>query len=469
VELVERLYRETEGLPFFVAEYLAAIASGTLSRTAAEWSLPGGVRDLLRSRLLGVSDAAIQLLTAAAVLGRSFDFETLRAVSGRSEEETIAGLEEMLAQGLIQEERGTSAPHGSPAYDFSHEKLRGLVYDEASLARRRLLHRRAAEELARHAGHAGEALPSQIAQHELLAGNAARAAEYFRAAGERARQLYAHAEALEHFRTALGLGHPDVAELHEEIGDALTAMGEYAEALTSYATAAAHCAPEALARLEHKLSGVYARRGEWETATRHIQAALEALDAQGPAGGADTADGQSAAGERAAIYADWSLIARHQGQLDQAHDLAGRALALAEAAQDERALAQAHNILGMLATGRRDQDAARHHLERSLSLAEALHDASARAAALNNLALAHSAAGDIAGALTRTEEALRLSAAQGDRHHEAALHNNLADLLHAAGRSDEAMEHLKQAVSIFAAIGVESGALRPEIWKLADW
>jgi len=57
----------------------------------------------------------------------------------------------------------------------------------------------------------------------------------------------------------------------------------------------------------------------------------------------------------------------------------------------------------------------------------------------------------------------------GDRHREAALHNNFADLLHEAGRYEEAMAHLKQAVTNFAEIGVESGALQPEIWKLAEW
>jgi len=68
-----------------------------------------------------------------------------------------------------------------------------------------------------------------------------------------------------------------------------------------------------------------------------------------------------------------------------------------------------------------------------------------------------------------TQDALALCVSQGDRHREAALHNNLADLFHAAGNSEAAMSHLKQAVSIYAEIGVEAGAVRPEIWKLAEW
>ena len=45
----------------------------------------------------------------------------------------------------------------------------------------------------------------------------------------------------------------------------------------------------------------------------------------------------------------------------------------------------------------------------------------------------------------------------------------MADLLHAMGRSQEAMVHLKQAVTIFSEIGVDAGAMQPEVWKLAAW
>ena len=31
------------------------------------------------------------------------------------------------------------------------------------------------------------------------------------------------------------------------------------------------------------------------------------------------------------------------------------------------------------------------------------------------------------------------------------------------------MTQLKQAVTIFAEIGMESGTLQPEIWKLLEW
>lgn len=463
----KRLYEETEGVPFFLVEYLLALAKGSVTAEEESWSVPGGIRELLRARLSAVSDTSAQVLTAAAVIGREFDFETVREVSGRGEEEAVSALEDLLAQGLIRELRGTSTPvpTSAPTYDFSHEKLRALVYDETSLARRRLLHRRVAESLsaALRRRHDDSGLLGQIAHHYLLAGDQITAADYYKRAGERAQSLYANAVALAHLRTALALGSPAPAELHEAIGDLHTILGEYTEALASYEAAAVAATPEVVARLEHKIGVVYARRGEWEQAQSHFEAALAALD---------QLEAYGSTGERARVYAGWSLVAHRQGRHDQAWRLAHQALELAadaQEAEDKRALAQAHNILGVLASSRGEVDDAITHLERSLALAEEADDASARAAALNNLALALSARGDMEQAIAHAEAALALSAAQGDRHHEAALHNNLADLLHAADQPEDAMMHLKQAVSIYAEIGVEAGAVQPEIWKLTEW
>ena len=470
--LGERLYRETEGLPFFLVEYLTMMARGADAGGDVAWPMPGGVRDLLRTRLEAVSETGRQLLTSAAVIGRSFDFDTLRAASGRSDEETVSGLESLIAQRLIEEVRGGGEPPAAAlrelSYDFGHEKLRALVYEETSLARRRLLHRRVAEALVGRmgerreykGGYAGQPSPylaSQVAYHFQLAGQESEAARYFNLAGEHARGLYANAEALAHFQSALALGYADASGLYEAMGDLQTLRGEYGAALTSYETAAAHCAAGALASLEHKLGNVHHRRGEWELAESHFQAGLATLGEDGPPG------------QRARLYADWSRTVHQRGQTERALSLAQRALDLAETADDLWALAQAHNMLGILASSRGALQIARHHLEHSLTLAQTLGDPAARVAALNNLALACRASGDLERAFELTEAALTLCASQGDRHRQAALHNNLADLFYATGQTEAAMAHLKQAVTIFAEIGEEAGTWQPEIWKLVEW
>ncbi len=453
----EQLYRESEGLPYFVVEYLSAVGREGVPPGGAAWSLTGGVRNLLQSRLASIGETGAQLLSTAAVIGRSFGFDILQEASGRTEEEVVTGLEELIARGLIKQVETGVAQQGL-VYDFNHEKLRALVYEETSLARRRLLHRRVAESLINAARlyHETGARAGLIAFHYRQAGLAAAAAEYHRLAGEHARSLYANAEALEHFRAALAVGHAEPAALHEAVGDVQTLLGDYGAAARAFETAA-QLSPRVSAVLEHKRGNLHLRRGEWELAEEHFQAALRALG--------DSEHTQ----ERARLWADWSLAAHRRHQGEQARAYACRALELAETANDQRALAQAHNILGILESSGGHPDKAHAHLETSLKLAEDLGDPTIRVAALNNLALAFGEHGETERAIKLAQAALDLCRSIGDRHREAALHNNLADLYHLTGQSDTAMEHLKQAVSLFAEIGADAGDWQPEIWKLVEW
>ena len=428
--VAHRYWTTTEGVPLMLVEYLRASDAGE--------HVPSGVREALLARLAPAGETARQVLSAAAVLGRSFDVDTVRAVSGRSDEETVASLEELVRRGLVRERDSD--------YDFDHELLRAVAYDQTSLARRRLLHRRAAA-----------VVPSLAAQarHHELAGRDAEAAEAHRAAGVQARAVFANAEALDHLRRALELGHPERSELQTTLSDVQVVLGDYGGALVSLRAAAADAAPDDLPRLEHRLGRLHVRRGEHALAEAHLTAALDALP-----------EGDLAA--RAGVTADLALAVHSQGEPARAGRLASEAVSLAERADEGHALCQAHNLLGMIAATDGDVGEAISHLHRSRALADQLGDGDLQVAALNNLALAHRERGDLTVAVELTEEALRTCATLGDRHREAALHNNLADLLHALGRGDEAMHHLKRAVEIFAEVGGD-GELQPEIWKLVRW
>jgi DNA-binding SARP family transcriptional activator len=436
--LAERVHRESGGLPFFVVEYLDAL--GRDGTEAAEWPVPGGVRELLEHRLGTLGELAAQVVAAAAVLGRSFDLDTLRDASGRGEDEVVPAVEELIARGVLLE-----ADQG--LLEFRHEQERGLAYGDMTLARRRLLHRRVAAALARREQDAG-----LIAYHLALAGDEEEAAALYRVAGDRARGLYANAEALGHYRAALALGHPEQAALHESIGDLETLAGDYGAALASYEAAAALAGPELAPEVEHRIGGLHLRRGAWELAEAALAAALDGLE--------------GAAASRAT--ADRSFAAHRRGLEEEAASLAAAALALAEDADDPAARAQAHNILGILAASRGQAAEAVGHLEQALELAESSGDDAAAAAALNNLALAVAGAGETERAIELTRAGLARAGAVGDRHREAALRNRHADLLHAAGRGEEAMAELKEAVALFAEVG-EAGKLEPEIWKLSEW
>ena len=457
---VDRLVAESEGLPLFVVEALL----GTEGAVAGDEGGSGDqslrtVRALIRDRLASVTGTGAQVLAAAAVIGRSFDADLVRGSSGRSEDETVGALEELVRRGLVRE---TGAGQGV-TFDFAHAKFRDAVYEATSLARRRLLHGRTADLLRAATGHRDD--PGrlvQIAVHERAAGRDAEAAEAFREAGLRSRELYALHEAAAHLETALALGHPDAAGIEISLGEVRTARGDYAGAIAAFEAAAAVADDAGLPAIELRLGRVHARRGDPATAASHLDAVIAAFDGGKAASREDAATLVHALVERA-------LVAIGTGDLDLADAAAGRALSLAEAWGDAAAMGAAYRTLGLIARDRGDVGTARASLRRSLELAEDDPDPGAAIAAGNALALVEASAGDRDAAIALLEAALDVCRRTGELHLEAAVENNLADQLHAAGRPEEAMAHLKRAVTLFADVGGRPGELEPEIWKLVTW
>ena len=494
---VDRLMAETRGLPMLVREYVEALrsaeqaagpeaadgaaeADGPLPGGQADWWPPASVRDLLRARLQAVSEPTRQILTAAAVLGSDNDADLLRAVSGRGEDEIVEAIDEALARSLLTETAPLAAG-AAPSYGFPYEALRKTAYESATLARRRLLHGRAADILTRRYERDPAATrAATVADHLQLAGRDAEAAQWWWRAAEVARELYAHAEARAHLVRALALGYPRLPG-RIALGEVLVVLGRYREALAEFESAAALAGGEGgpgqgngsdgsdravQASIEHKLADVHHRLGDWELAETHLAVVTELV--------ADAEPGRLARAE-----ADRAVVAYRRGDAEQAAAFGQAALSYAKAAADPGATAQALNVLGMLAARAGHTAEAETYLRDSLAEARRRPEPAAGAgplsaplgvavAALNNLArlLAETGRGD--EALEVAAEALELGSELGDQHRVAALHTNMADLLHAAGQGEAAMAHLKEAARRFAAVDA-GDAPRPEIWTLVEW
>jgi len=465
---VDRLMAETRGLPMLVREYIEALRAawdaagpGAPGPEQADWWPPASVRDLLRARLESVSEPTGQMLTAAAVLGSDNDAELLRAVSGRGEDEIVEALDEALGRSLLTEIPPPAA-HQAPSYGFPYEALRRTAYESATLARRRLLHSRAADVLSRRFERdPASTRAATVAEHLQLAGRDAEAAQWWWRAALGARELYAHAEAQERMVRALTLGYPQLPA-RIALGEELVVLGRYREALAEFETAAALAGAgegegdrAMQASIEHKLADVHHRLGDWDLADAHLAVVTELV--------ADAEPGRLARAE-----ADRAVVAYRRGDGDQAAAFGRAALACARTAGDPGATAQALNVLGMLAARAGDTAAAETYLRDSLAEARQLPELGPAVAALNNLARLLAETDRVREALTVAAEALELGSELGDQHRVAALHTNMADLLHADDQGEAAMSHLKEAARRFASVGV-GDAPRPEIWTLVEW
>jgi DNA-binding SARP family transcriptional activator/tetratricopeptide (TPR) repeat protein len=454
---VSQLVELSEGLPLAVDAELGALtdrsaeAARPTGPDAVAAAPPPGIRAAFLPRIDVLDDVTRQVATAAAVIGRRFELTTLLHTSGRAEDEVVAAIDDLVGRGLLRE----SDPLGETGYDFTHRAIRTVLLDETTAARRRLLHGRVADALARpETGVPADELAAWRASHLERAGRRAEAATEHHVAGDRAARLHANEDAVRHLEAALAAGHPDLRGLATSIGDLRTLLGQYAAALEAYERAAA-AAPERAAPIDHRIAQVHLRTGAVESALAHLEVALGAVE-----------PGQDDL--RARILIDIGLARLRQGDQDGAVEAAEEALTLVEPAGDLVTRAQAHNLLGILARRRGATARARTHLRASLVLADDLEVLGPSVAARNNLALVDLDDGALAAAAAHLRDALSRCAIEGDRHHEAALHNNLADVLHAMGDRDGSLTELRAAVGIFAEVG-EPDRHQPEIWKLLDW
>ena len=148
-ELRDFLHARTEGNPFVLEELLkAALDQGDIFLTAGGWDrkaihmlrLPSTVKQAILLRVERMSDEQAEILRAAAVLGRTFDYNLLVAVSGRSGAEVLSALRSFVQEQLMDEE----APG---RYRFRHALTREAIHDDMIAPERERLHACAADRL----------------------------------------------------------------------------------------------------------------------------------------------------------------------------------------------------------------------------------------------------------------------------------------------------------------------------------
>jgi class 3 adenylate cyclase/tetratricopeptide (TPR) repeat protein len=195
-ETLARQYRDVlhvraEGNPFVLEEMLKeALEEGA---PVERVRVPETVRDTILLRFGRLDAEAARVLEAAAVLGRTFDYSTLVAVSGADEETVQRTLEVATAQQLVE-----AADGGRAAYRWRHALTQEAVADEIVLPRRHQIHGAAADTL-----RAGGADAMTVARHLLGAGRFEEAVPACLEAADEAEASLAFSEALELLERAL--------------------------------------------------------------------------------------------------------------------------------------------------------------------------------------------------------------------------------------------------------------------------
>src|SRR5215475_9053856 len=195
-QMVQALHERSDGIPLHIEEFLAAIDEDTLppqpGAAIQAATVPDTLGDAVLSRVRHLARLTRDVVSAASVIGRSFDFDLLTLVTGNGPDEVAGALRELQDAYLV-------LPGADEVtFDFRHALIRDTLYADTDLPTRRRLHERVAR-AAVDRGYRGAFISAHFEQaqcHGL-------AYEYAVAAAGEAASVSAHGEALELYRRAV--------------------------------------------------------------------------------------------------------------------------------------------------------------------------------------------------------------------------------------------------------------------------
>lgn len=391
-------------------------------------------------------------------MGHDFNLAVMTELLHNPEEKILDDLDSLRRAGLIIERDG--------CYQFAHELMRQVIYEELGADRRRLWHRRVGEALETLYPEELDALAGELAGHFEQARFWEKAITYAMRAGARAARSYGYGEAQKFYGRAMAFFEAiqrerslsnrqqrlclelcrgylsrdvfptiyDVRRSSDEVRGVITKMIATAQALGDLgALCEAH---QHRARLELAC-------GQPQAAQEAMQHALTvAQQAQDPAVLADVLQGVASLRARCGEY--YQAVQDFQRYIE----------ALARGESDSRRLGYAWNDLALVQRACGDFAHAQESLARASEHFHKANDLWGQAAVTENLGCILRDLGDHERAESLLERALALNEATGDQRGVGFSLVDLGVLRNDQGRYDEALEHFNRIVAMLEQPGM---------------
>ena len=284
--LAQAVHDRTAGNPFFTRQVARLLAAqGVPLDRAVVGGVPPAVGDVLRRRLARLPREVVDLLAAAAVIGRYVPMAMAAAVAGLPAEDTVPMVESAVQAGVLERDEPGRVR-------FSHDLFRDVLVSGLPTARRPALHLAVAGLLEQYAGPAAPA--AEIAYHRSMAwphGDRDRLIAALAEAGREATARTAFDEAAVHMRRAVEVAGGTMAvdlETLCEYGDALRRAGHGGDAQAAWSAVAARArAAGDVARFARAAFGAHRVSTITDSSRSGVIALLEealaALDGEPPA------------------------------------------------------------------------------------------------------------------------------------------------------------------------------------------
>ncbi|MEO0106414.1 MAG: AAA family ATPase, partial [candidate division WOR-3 bacterium] len=209
--LIEFLYKTTGGNPLFTIETIKNVKRRNIIKKEASgrWLLDREkhftfLDDLYSVVMSGLDALAPEyrlIIDYASVIGYSFNYHILKEIL-EDEENLLERLNYLKNEDYIIQFKDDT----DPIYIFRHNLLKDAAYTTLPLKKRKELHRRVAVLLEKSYSEQLSEYYETIGYHYHEAENYKKAAEYFKMAGDKAKNLYAIEQAINFYNNVLKIG-----------------------------------------------------------------------------------------------------------------------------------------------------------------------------------------------------------------------------------------------------------------------
>jgi ABC-type oligopeptide transport system substrate-binding subunit/DNA-binding SARP family transcriptional activator/tetratricopeptide (TPR) repeat protein len=213
----QELYRRTQGHPLFTIQLLRNLQEREeifpdeqgrwMAASHLNWeSFSPQVEGIIGERIGRLDQELQDLLLAASVEGEQFTVQVLARVQGTAERVILQQLSrELEKRHRLVQELGETSVGGRRLvrFRFVHSLIQQYLYRRLGAAERAAFHQEIAETLEKLYQEDIASVAAPLARHYRKAGIIEKAVEYLLQAGDQARSLYAHQEAIDHYRQAL--------------------------------------------------------------------------------------------------------------------------------------------------------------------------------------------------------------------------------------------------------------------------
>ena len=440
-DLVDRILARTGGNPFFTEELLAAGGGGMPEE------LPPRLRDVLLSRIAGLSRPARDVVRVASVGGGWIDDGVLADVVKMPEAQRLEGLREAVARHILLP--AADAGGTGDGYRFRHSLLQQAVYAQLLPTERRLIHAAYAQALS--AGTEERQGAIELAHHWYAARDAARALPAAIEAGMSAEQVYAYEEAGRHYERALELWDrvpyaddrvpADRVHVLRRAAEAAALTGRYARAIEFGRKALELLDPNEdpvrVAAIHERLRFYLWEAGDHEAALADAEESVRIVPVEPP----------SATRANVLGHLAWLYTAR--GEFAASRALAEEALAVARAAGAVTEEALALGVLGWDLVHLGDPDGGVARIREAWQLAHQVGGALGLGLAYSHLSAVLERVGRVEEALSVALEGMEVAGKLGlERSYGSVLAANAASCLYALGSWREADVLIRDAVEV---------------------